>query len=171
MKLEKQWHKYALAASVIATALIWAIALYFWSKLPAVIPTHFNFAGQPDAWNNKSFFLAFLMPIMQTVFLVGFSFLYFKPQYSDMPTTLLLMALDEKKRNHAFSLIRTMIVVMLLFLSVLFGYLTYAINYASLHNGGGLNIWIMFGIIGAMVAWLVWYTVKVYRVTIKLLKQ
>lgn len=160
----KTWHKVGLILAGIMVLVSMAIAVYYWGKLPSLIPTHFGFSGQPDAWNDKSIFYVFLLPGLQLLILIGFVFLYYKPQYSDMPTTLWLMTMEEHKRDHAFDLIRTMIVGISLWIGVLFTYLTYEMNRSAL-NGGGPNSWVMLGLVGGMLIWLVWWTVKVYRAT------
>jgi len=167
----KTWHKVGLvvAGALALTSII--IAAYYWTKLPGLIPTHFGFNGQPDAWNNKSVFYVFPIPVLQALMLAGFIFLYYKPQYSDMPTTLWLMTLEESKKEHAFALIRTMIVGISLWIGVLFTYITYAMNQSALKSNGGPSPWIMLLLIGGILIWLVWWIVKVYRVTKDVMKK
>lgn len=143
----------------------WVIAIYYWQKLPGTIPTHFGFNGAPDTWSPKSILYGFMMPGLQTIMLLGFLFLYEKPQYSDIPTTMLLMSLDEKPRQHAFALIRIMLVGISLWLGVLFTYLTYSMNASALSQIFGPSPYIMGCLIIGMLAWLIWYTIKVYRYT------
>jgi uncharacterized membrane protein len=160
----KTWHKVGLSIAGVLAIVSIVLAVYYWAKLPGLIPTHFGFNGQPDAWNNKSVFYVFLIPVLQVILFVGFVFLYYKPQYSDMPTTLWLMTLEKNKKEHAFSLIRTMIVGISLWIGVLFTYITFVMNESALKSGGP-SPWIMLGLIGAMLIWLVWWTIKVYRAT------
>ncbi len=167
----KTWHKVGF---VIAGALALAslgIALYYWGKLPSIIPTHFGISGQPDDWNPKSVWYSFMMPVLQIVMLGSFIFLYYKPQYSDMPTTLWLMAMDDKVKDHAFDLIRTMLVGTSLWIGMLFTYITYMMNYSALNKDAGLVPWVMLTILGAMMVWLIWWTVKVYRATRDAIKE
>ncbi len=164
-------HKVGLVLAGILALVSWIVALYYWGKLPNIIPTHFGINGQPDDWNQKSVWYSFLIPGLQSIMLGSFVFLYKKPQYSDMPTTLLLMAMEEKKREHAFALIRTMLVGISLWIGILFTYLTYAMNYSALTENSGLLPWLMFSIIGGMIAWLIWWTVKVYKLTRKLIAE
>lgn len=158
----KTWHKVGLAVTVLLAITSWLIAIYYWGKLPTVIPTHFGFNGLPDSWNGKSVFYVFLMPFIQTLITLGFVFLYYKPQYSDMPTTLWLMTMEEHKRDHAFGLIRKMLIGTGLWIGVLFTYITFSTNIAGMFEPSPL---IILGLVAAMMAWLVWWTVKVYRAT------
>ena len=79
------------------------------------------------------------------------------------------MAMDQEDRDHAFGLIRTMLAVLVLWTSVLFTFVTYMITSSSLNQSTGYTPYIMLTIIGGMLVWLVWYTVKVYRVTKELI--
>jgi hypothetical protein len=145
----KKWHKVVFGVAAALALLSWGIALYYWDKLPGVIPTHFGVR----------------MPGLQTLMLAAFIFLYYKPQYSDMPTTLWLMTMEEHKRNHAFDLIRTMLVGISLWIGLLFAYITYGMNVSAMESDLGLNPWLLLSIIGLMLGWLVWWTIKVYRAT------
>lgn len=161
----KTWHKLGLIIAAVLAAASWGIAIYYWGKLPNIIPTHFGISGQPDAWNPKSVWYTFLIPVLQTLMLGSFVFLYYKPQYSDMPTTLWLMTLDEKHRNHAFDLIRTMLVGISLWIGALFTYITYMMNASALSKNVGLSPVVMLTVLAGMLIWLGWWTVKVYRAT------
>lgn len=161
----KKWHRIGFIVAAILAVASWAVAIYYWGKLPEIIPTHFGISGQPDDWNAKSAWYTFMIPALQTLMLGSFIFLYYKPQYSDMPTTLWLMTIAEDQREHAFTLIRTMLVGIALWIGALFTYLTYGMNVSAMNSDLGLNLWVMFTILGLMLSWLVWWTVKVYKAT------
>jgi len=167
----KTWHKVGLAITVTLALTSLGIAIYYWGQLPSVIPTHFGINGMPDDWQNKSYFWAFMLPVLQMFMVVMFGFLYWKPQYSDMPTTLWLMTMEEHKRDHAFDLIRTMLVGTGLWVGVLFTYMVYMMNQSALSASVGMNPWILLAITGSMIVWLAWYTVKVYRITKEAIKK
>lgn len=162
MKLK---HKIYFSIAALLALVSWAIAIYYWDKLPQVIPIHFGISGQADGWANKSIFNVFLMPFLQSLLLGLFVILYYKPQYSDIPTTMWLMTLDKKHRDHAFSLIRIMLVGMSLWIGLLFTYITYGSNVSALNHDLGLSSPLLFSIIGLMIIWLIFWTVKVYRAT------
>jgi len=162
MKLK---HKIYFSIAALLALASWAIAIYYWDKIPQTIPIHFGISGQADGWANKSIFNVSLIPFLQTIFLGLFVFLYYKPQYSDIPTTMWLMTLDKKHRDHAFSLIRIMLVGMSLWLGILFTYMTYGMNISAIGPDSGLSTPIMFSVIGLMILWLTYWTIKVYRAT------
>lgn len=165
MRLMKTSHRIMFIAAVILSLISWGVAVYYWNKLPGVIPIHFGISGKADGWADKSLYYVFLMPFLQSTMLGAFIFLYFKPQYSDIPTTMWLMALDKKHREHAFRLIRVMLVGTSLWIGILFSYMTYAMNYSSVEKDAGISTPIMFSIIGLMMIWLIYWAVKVYCAT------
>jgi uncharacterized membrane protein len=146
----------------------WMIAIYYWGKLPQTIPTHFGFSGQVDGWGQKSVWFTFMIPALQTLMTAGFVFLYFKPQYTNVPSTMLLMTITKSKRKKAFTMIRNMLVITLLFTGLFFTYLTFGTNYSALHTSTGLLPQVIIIWLAALFAWLIWYNIKVYRITKKL---
>jgi len=162
MKLK---YKICFSIAILLAVSSWVIAIYYWGKLPSIIPTHFGISGQADDWANKSLFYVFLIPVLQSLILGLFIFTYYKPQYSDMPTTMWLMTLDNKHRDHAFDLIRTMIGGISIWIGVLFTYITYGMNNSALNTDSGLSSWFLFALIGSMMVWLVFWSIKVYRAT------
>ena len=74
-------------------AVIWLILLLpfiytfiVWSKLPDLVPTHFNVKGEPDDYSKKAFALL-LLPVMNVVI---YFILFFIPR------------IDPRKKNYAF---------------------------------------------------------------------
>lgn len=63
-KINKYYPKYLelVPALCILFALFYSFSSY--PQLPEQIPTHFNAAGLPDSWSNKSFITVFLAPLI-----------------------------------------------------------------------------------------------------------
>ena len=169
--IKNKSHLIIMTVAGILALVSLGVAIYYWGKLPEAIPTHFGMSGEPDAWSHKSLFYVFMVPIIQLIMYVAFLFLYEKPQYSDMPTTLLLTAMPKDAREHAFALIRTMLVGTSIWMAALFTYITYAMNASALSQLAGPSPIIMIALIVGLLAWLVWYTVKVYRYTKSFIKK
>jgi len=163
----KQKHKIIFFIAFILVVVSWMTAAYYWDKLPAVIPVHFGIDGLANGWADKSLLNVFLIPIIQTLMLAGFAFLYRKPQYSNIPTTMWLMALPKKQRDNAFDMIRIMLTGTILFISVLFTYITYEMNVSAFDAKSGLSTWVMLTLLGLMIIWLSYWTYKVYKATKK----
>lgn len=161
----KSSHKIFFAAALFLTLISWFLSICFWDKLPETIPIHFGISGQADDWAQKSLFSVFLIPGLQAMMLVLFTFLYYKPQYSSMPTTMYLMTLDKKHRNEAFALIRIMLVGTVFWINLLFTYITYGMNAAAFDSDLGLSPTVMFTLVGLMFAWLAYWSIKTYSMT------
>lgn len=74
-----------LLGVLTALGIIINIAITIWGLLilPAVIPTHYGFAGTPDAYGSKGNLL--ILPIISMLFAVLFSFLSRYPQIYNYP--------------------------------------------------------------------------------------
>jgi len=158
-------HKILYLLAILLALASLAIAITYWSRLPEMIPVHFGISGEPDDWVSRSLFYAFLLPGLQVILLALFVFLYYKPQYSDIPTTMWLMTLDKKYRNHAFDLIRTMLAGTAVWIGVLFTYLTYGMNVVAVNEKDRISSGFMGLIITLMLLWLTYWTFKVYKST------
>ncbi|MEI6228836.1 MAG: DUF1648 domain-containing protein [Candidatus Saccharibacteria bacterium] len=154
---------YTIAILLALTS--WIITIYFWDKLPSIIPTHFGISGAADGWAEKSLFSVFLLPSIQTIITGLFIFLYYKPQYANIPSTMWLMTLDSKHRDHAFGLIRNMMAGTLIITSTLFAYLTYSMNNAAFDHEPTLSSPFLLAIVVILFAWLAFWMVRIYRET------
>ncbi|NTW61412.1 DUF1648 domain-containing protein [Candidatus Saccharibacteria bacterium] len=163
-------HKYIFVFGLFLAFISWMTAAYYWDKLPSVIPVHFGVDGQPNSWADKTVFYVFLIPVLQSLMLAGFAFLYDRPQYTNMPSTLWLTTLSKKNREQAFGLIRSMLTGTLLFISIIFTYITYMMNAAAMDSSIGLSPFVMIVLVAGMLIWIGVWTVKVYKVTKQVIK-
>jgi hypothetical protein len=168
MKLK---HKIYFAIAAILALASWAIAIYSWGRLPDTIPVHFGISGQADSWADKTIYYVFLVPFIQSLILGFFVFLYCKPQYSDIPTSMWLMTLGKKQRDNAFSLIRIMLAGMPIWLGILLTYITYSMNASSFNADASLASWVIVAVVALMLIWLSFWSVKVYTATKKAVQQ
>jgi len=164
MKFEKAWHLYAFVAVICLVVISFLIGIVSWSGLPDIIPTHFNFEGQPDSWGNKSFLTLFFAPVLQVFMTALFAFIYIKPQYMNMPTTLFLTTLPEKQKLRALGLMRNVAVVTLIWVNILFTYVSYMIVSGAREETLPYQGWVLIGLVAAMLIWLVWYNIHIYRI-------
>jgi uncharacterized membrane protein len=158
-------YKILFGLAIVLALTSWIIAASYWGRLPAVIPTHFGFSGQANTWADKSIFYVFLIPFLQSFLLGWFIFLNYYPQYSSVPTTLWLVTLDKKHKKHAFELIRTMLAGVSIWIGLLFTYITYGMNEAAMNDSKVLSPWVIVALVGLMLLWLVYWTIKVIKAT------
>ncbi len=162
--------KVIFTVTVILAITSWIITFYYWDKLPAVIPIHFGIDGQANGWADKSIWQVSFMPLIQTAMLALFVFVYNRPQYSNIPSTMWLMALDKKQQQYAYDLIRTMNAGVSVFTGLLFTYITYIMNFSALESSQNLSVPIILSVVGLMLIWLTYWTIKIYKITKKQIK-
>lgn len=157
--------------SVTMFAIVsFTVATVCWDYLPNIIPVHFGFNGQADSWAEKSLLYVFFIPVLQLFMITLFAFLYKKPQYSNMPSTMWLMSLGKKERDHAFGLMRNMQTGVIFIISILFTYLSFAINLSAVDGSFTLSPLIMIFMIICLLAWSTYWSVVIYRITKKDIK-
>ncbi len=103
--------------------IIWGLTLFVYFKLPTIIPTHFNAAGQPDGHGNKLTIL--ILPIIATLLYFGLSKLNQSPQSFNYITTI-TEENAEKQYTIATRMLRILKISLLIIFShiILFTYLT-----------------------------------------------
>ena len=162
MKLK---YKICFSIAILLTIISWSISLSFWDKLPLIIPVHFGISGEANSWADKSIWYAFLMPMLQTFMTGMFIFLYYKPQYTNMPSTMWLTVLDKKHRDRAFDLIRSMMAGTIIAVGLLFTYMTYGMNNSALNSSVGLLPGVMVAFLITLFLWIAFWYIKIYKET------
>lgn len=162
----KRSHLVLFSASLGLIIAALAMTSYLWGQVPASIPTHFGPAGTPDAWTTKSFVALFLMPLVNIVMFLLFALLYKYPQYSSWPTTLILMTVEEEKRERIFHVFREMMAWILLTISAMFAYIQYAILATANGRANGLSPILMIGFIAIIAILLIYINARMF-VTVK----
>jgi uncharacterized membrane protein len=73
-------------AGWLLIVILWGMSLYSYANLPDKIPTHFNFAGQPDKWGSRNTF--FLLPVVGTLVFTGLTVLNKYPHVFNYPVKI-----------------------------------------------------------------------------------
>jgi uncharacterized membrane protein len=74
------------AAGWLAVLAIWVLTISAYSKLPEIIPIHYNGAGEADGFGGKKNILA--LPIVSTILFVGLTILNKFPQVFNYPADM-----------------------------------------------------------------------------------
>ena len=165
-------------ASWLVLVGIWFSASETWPTLPAKFPIHFDFAGRPDSFVDKSLVAWFLLPVFATVMNVGFSLLtpmiqwmaLKHPELVNMPRKEQWLNLDSQARlrtlQPVFSAMRVLqFIVMALFLFIV-------VSSAKVASGqwSVLPTWPMYlflAALGASVGWLLLRSVTAVKKEVK----
>jgi len=107
--------------SFLLIVTVWVFALDY-PSLPERVPTHFDAAGNPDAWGSKATLLLF--PGLQVLFF-GISLIVYRyPNYANIPFTIALKYLPREIMEKAYELMRDTILITMCITSFLMLYLS-----------------------------------------------
>ena len=165
-------------ASWLVLVEIWLSAIEAWPTLPAKFPMHFDFAGRPDSFVDKSVVAWFLLPVFASVMNVGLSLLspmiqwmaLKHPEFVNMPRKEQWLKLDSQARlrtlQPVFRAMRVLqFIVMALFLFIV-------VSSAKVASGqwSVLPTWPMYlflAALGASVGWLLLRSVTAVKKEVK----
>jgi len=80
------WQKIAEILSAIVIIATLAALISYWPQIADKIPSHYNSAGQPDAWSNKNMLIA--LAIVQVVLFIGITVLSLFPKIWNIPVAV-----------------------------------------------------------------------------------
>lgn len=127
-----EWLAEALAvAAALAIVILPAV---FYGRLPATVPTHFGFSGEPDGWGSKNAIL--LLPGIWLAIYVLLTVIGRFPWIYNLPVEI-----TEKNALYEYSLARRMLVFMKTEMGVSFAYLEYTMIRAAQVGKMGLGAW------------------------------
>src|ERR1700722_9506305 len=78
--------KMAEVIGVLVLVTFWAVTLFYYSKLPDTIPTHYNISGQADDHGSKTTIL--LLPVVGTILFLALTFVNRFPRSFNYPTPI-----------------------------------------------------------------------------------
>ena len=109
-------------ASLVLGGLILGVTLLWlwlrWPQIDAVIPTHFGFDGQADSWGSKNSLLP--LAALDVFLYVGLTVLLFFPKIWNVPYRYTAQTVV-----WTYQQLRSMLCLMILAISVIFGFLLY----------------------------------------------
>lgn len=139
-----------------ALAALWGVAVYSYANAPDVVPTHFNFAGEADAFGDKQ--TVFIMPVIGTFLFTVLTLLNNYPYIFNYPVKITPQnALQQY--THATRMIRHLRLAIMLLFIIIESY-TYA---AATGRAGDFGDWLLPVAAGLVFIPLLWYLVKVFR--------
>ncbi len=135
---------------------IWVLTITNYTKLPDIIPIHYNAMGQADGFGRKGNIL--ILPIIATVLFVGLTILNKFPHVFNYPTNI---TTDNALRQYtnATRLIRYLKLIIV----VIFG----LISYQTIRNANGqtegLGTWFLPLTMGLLFIPLIYFIVKSFK--------
>lgn len=145
--------------SILFLLGIYAFIIVNWSEIPDRVPTHFNFAGEPDGWGGKGSVL--ILPIIAT-FLFKTMFILGKfPHIHNYPVEV-----TPENAEGIYRISRKMLIVMnflmTFFLSI------GAFEMVNVAQGKeGLGMWYMIGFFVSIFGTMGYYMYRMFKLRIK----
>jgi len=133
---------------IIGLLILIALPIYFFDKLPEIIPRHFAANGEPDGFSGKG--IIWTLPIIGIVMYVGMFWLNKYPHIFNYPQQV---TKDNALRLYTIGtkMIRTLNAI----ITCVFVYITYSKIQTALGNQDGLGTWftpvfmiLIFGVTG-----------------------
>lgn len=118
--------------AMFSVILMFVFVTDIFNQLPDTIPTHYNFASEPDSYSSK--FTLWLIPIISLILFLGLSILNKYPHIFNYPTKIT----EENAVKH-YKYAARLIRVLNLIISSCFLYVTYSGIQTALGNANGLT--------------------------------
>ena len=136
---------------VLGVLFIVGSLAFSWSSVPDTIPTHFNAAGQANAYGSKD--TLFTLPAITVVLYVLLTVVGFFPYIFNFPWRI-----TEQNAEAQYRLAHTMLAWLKVELVALLGFIHWSLLQAALGQSEGLSIWflpvglvVVFGTIGVYI--------------------
>ena len=139
---------------LVAAALF--ITIYFYPKLPDIIPSHFNAAGEADGWSGKG--TIWISPAIAFVLFAGIRILTNYPHQLNYIT-----AITEENAEYQYRLATRLLRSLNLVIAGIFFYLQWSIVNAAFGKWEESGAWFLPVFISLMVFIVVFYMVKSTR--------
>ncbi|WP_010283219.1 DUF1648 domain-containing protein [Bacillus timonensis] len=141
--------------SIVILLGIYGYIIVNWSEIPDRVPTHFNFAGEPDSWGGKGSIL--ILPIIAT-FLFKTMFILSKfPHIHNYP-----IEVTPENAESIYRISRKMLITINFFLT--FFLAIGAWEMANVAQGNeGLGMWYLIGLLVSIFGTMGYYIYKMIK--------
>jgi uncharacterized membrane protein len=170
-KIKKIYSPWIDVTSFLVLFITVLYSIYFYAQLPDEIPTHFNFAGEPDAWGGKGTIVGFVILYIFLLF-QSFGLNYFlfinqeDPRESLHFINLPFVKKEKLTETQLFGMVKytaRMLAVMNWCVSILFAFILFGVIQTALGNQNGLDTGIMMMIV-LLVVVSIYYIRKMYQI-------
>jgi len=149
--------------SIALVFLSWTVTAICYPKMPDRIPIHYNAKGEPDGWSKKGFWSVFLIPLIQTIIVPVLLIPYFKPQFSNIPTTFALELIPEGEKAGVYRQIKRFVTLMGLWISLFLTFMGVGIALNGIGTWRGLNPIAIWGWTALTIPLTAGFAVKIWK--------
>lgn len=140
----------------MAIAVIWTLTITSYPKLPEIIPTHYNYAGEVDGYGGKRKILG--LPIVATILFVGITILNKFPHIFNYPTKI-----TENNALRQYSIATRMMRYLKLFLVVLLGLIVFKTIQNANGQTDGLGTWFLPLALGLIFLPVIYFMIELFK--------
>lgn len=148
--------RFVESAGWLVLIIMWVFVIASYSKLPEIIPSHFNAAGEPDDTGSKKFI--FILPVIGSFIFFLLTVLQNYPHAFNYPVKL-----TAKNANTQYTIAIRMIRHLKLIILVVFGLITLFTLMTALGESEGLGIWFLPLFLIAVFGPITYYIVKAFK--------
>jgi uncharacterized membrane protein len=146
------------AAGWALVVILVASAFYFYSKLPGIIPVHFNFTGQPDSFGKKHTIL--LLPVIGLVSFAVLTLLNQVPFKFNYPAKI-----TPENAMKQYTLMTRMIRYLKFILCLVFSAVTILTYETAIGKANGLGIWFVPMTLALILLPLLYFILRTFKTT------
>lgn len=124
--------KFLESSSKCVLVLLWMITIFAFFKMPIIVPTHFNAAGQPDSFGSKE--TVFILPVIATIIFAGLTVLNRYPYIFNY-----INKITEANALHQYTIAARMLRALKLMILILFTAIVLLTYLTTIHAINGLS--------------------------------
>jgi Protein of unknown function (DUF1648). len=139
-----------------AMLMTWVLIITNYSKLPNIIPTHYNYAGQADSFGDKEKIL--ILPIVATILFIGMTILNKYPHLFNYPKKI-----TESNALKQYTIATRLIRCLKFAIVLTFGFIVFVSIRDANGLSSGLSALFLPLVIGLITVPLVYFITKLYK--------
>lgn len=130
--------------------LLWIITITVFSKLPEIIPTHFDLSGKPNVHGSKS--VLFLLPTIGSLVFIGLTVLNFYPHHFNLPVQI-----TEENAERQYQKATRLIRLLKIIIAFLFSLVVFLIYQSATSSTQSSSFWLMPLVLSSLVIPIAYY--------------
>lgn len=135
---------------------IWGYLINHYGEIPEIIPRHFSFSGEPDAYGAKA--LLWLLPIIATFIYTALTYVAKIPHLYNYPVKI-----TAENAAGKFIVARKTVNFIKFIIVGLFAFMSFNMVYIAMDNKSLMNIWFLPVFLTGIFAPLVYYFIKIRK--------
>lgn len=142
--------------SWVLLSILWILTIVFYSRLPDIIPTHFDALGQADDFGSKQTIL--ILPVIATVLFLGLTILNRYPHIFNFPVEI-----NESNAFRQYTNATRMIRVLKMTTTLIFIVIVVVILQTAQTGTADRNVWLLPSILGLVIIPLIYFLVRTIK--------